>query len=327
MAVVVTEHRPQAGPLPSKRGEIGYSEDRVEEVQTRAESPQQALPERHPADRDHLPPPPQRTSRPLASSTPSPHPTGSSSPSPSPAPPDNKTTLLSRFKRRKLPSIHGFGILTLFLAFVQLALIGTTIVGWIFSLKLLNKQNNDFDKSGTGGSANIFIHILFTVAIIGQMIMFERRIFHLRAERYTYLHPGQMLPTYRTSTSSTPPSMGLAPWNRPPLPTYAATLAASGYGTGDVEDHIIAAPPPPAYGNTRGSVLLLSGFLRSSLRAGRPLSVHSESSDRERPKSYVSTDEQWEEICDAERACQLEVTLACLENGIVIRPPSPVMVR
>jgi hypothetical protein len=149
------------------------------------------------------------------------------------------------------------------------------------------------------------------VVLFSQLLFLDRWTFTLRAERYAYLHPGGVLPTSRQS-SPNDTRMGFAPWNRPPLPTYAATLAASGYGTGDVEDHIIAAPAPPAYGNTRGSMLLLSGFLRDSLRAQRP---RSERSDSERPKSYASRDDEWEEIRDAERAVKLEETLATLEDG------------
>jgi hypothetical protein len=107
------------------------------------------------------------------------------------------------------------------------------------------------------------------------------------------------------------------------LPTYAAALAESGAGTGDVEDGLIAAPPPPAYGKTRGSMVLLSGPMSATLRAqarqaresvgsGSRESVLGESSSR--PMSYVSRDEDWEERADAERARRLEETLARLEE-------------
>jgi len=125
------------------------------------------------------------------------------------------------------------------------------------------------------------------------------------------------------------PGMGFAPWNRPPLPTYATALAQSGVGTGDVEDSAIAIPPPPAYGNTRGSTLLLRGFLRDSLRVTisrgsveadeeghhqRPMSYLSTSSRPERPVSYRSQDEEWEERQNAERALRLAETLERLEE-------------
>lgn len=134
-------------------------------------------------------------------------------------------------------------------------------------------------------------------------------------------------------------AMAFAPWNRPPLPTYAAALAQSGFGTGDVEDNIIAVPPPPAYGHTRGSTLLLAGFMSENLRSQRmrermrsdgvPVSARSswvnvgydyasdDDSDggRSRPVSYKSHDSSWEHTLDAHRALRLEETLARLEEG------------
>lgn len=122
--------------------------------------------------------------------------------------------------------------------------------------------------------------------------------------------------------------MGIAPWNRPPLPTYAAALAQSGVGTGDVEDNEIAVVPPPAYGHTRGSTLLLSGFVSDTLRAqrrerarnggdARSSTVRSSwmSGRSDRPVSYASLDEEWEERSDRIRAVRLEETLARLEEA------------
>jgi len=115
--------------------------------------------------------------------------------------------------------------------------------------------------------------------------------------------------------------MALAPWNRPPLPTYAAALGVR--GTGDVEDNIIAAPPPPAYGNTRGSTLLLANLFRSSSRAQSRRSVQSRPSSGQtsrdvrasnnsvRPISYDAS----EHLSDVERAQALEEALATLEDN------------
>ena len=112
--------------------------------------------------------------------------------------------------------------------------------------------------------------------------------------------------------------MPVAPWLRPPLPTYAAAIASSGVGTGDVEDAEIAQPPPPAYGQTRGSTLILAGFLRNSLRAqareyedDRPSTT---SGCGDRPISFVSHDEEWEARRDADRERRIEEALAALEN-------------
>jgi hypothetical protein len=141
----------------------------------------------------------------------------------------------------------------------------------------------------------------------------------VRAERYGFKHPGEMLPTSLQRGPSANASMPVAPWSRPALPTYAAALASSGVGTGDVEDVEIAAPPPPAYGQTRGSTLILAGFLRNSLRAqarefeGNRASTMSGRNDR--PISFVSQDEEWEVRRDADRARRIEEALAVLENA------------
>jgi len=172
------------------------------------------------------------------------------------------------------------------------------------------------------GSSNIFVHVAFALVVLAQLVLIERRVFRARAERYVFKHPGEMLPgsLQRAYSGSNPSiSMAIAPWSRPPLPTYAAALAASGVGTGDVEDVVIAQPPPPAYGKTRGSTLVLSGYLRDSLR----LQAREHEEDRasttnersDRPISFVSRDEEWEERRDADRARRIEEALAALEDS------------
>jgi len=302
--------RPEAGPLPAKRGEIGYVEGvdgHVEEART--SSPETVLPARHPADRD------------ASTTTLNPIPTSAT---PHNTPPSSSTISLSStvdstikkkrlfcfLKPKNVPSFGGLLLTTLLTFIVQSLFVAGTIIGWVLAARSLAKQ----PSGGFGPSSAIFVHVLFGVGLLGQLLFLERRIFRLRAERYSYLHPGEILPSSR-SPGVADSSIAFSPWNRPPLPTYAAALAQSGVGTGDVEDHLIAAPPPPAYGNTRGSTMLLAGYLRDSLRAQRPLSVHSQTSHRyERPISYVSRDEQWEEVQNAERARQLENTLSRLER-------------
>jgi hypothetical protein len=189
------------------------------------------------------------------------------------------------------------------------------------------------DDSSLGtDSSQIFVHVGFGVASLAQLIFLERRIYRVRAERYCYTH--NSLPMHRGAGGGNT-SLALAPWHRPPLPTYAAALAQSGVGTGDVEDNAIAVAPPPAYGNTRGSMLLLSGFLNDTLRAqrtearARARARANEDPDaegalraswttgRSRPASYMSHDEEWEERCDGLRALRLEETLTRLEEARV----------
>lgn len=103
----------------------------------------------------------------------------------------------------------------------------------------------------------------------------------------------------------------------------------SGVGTGDVEDNHIAVAPPPAYGHTRGSTLLLAGFISSELqeqsRRAREArgersslatvaSIESnKTSNKSRPMSYVTVDSEWDARCDMSRATYLAETLARLE--------------
>lgn len=330
------EPRPEAGPLPSKRGEIGFREDLhalVAEEGGAVPSPTVVLPPRHPADRDA--PPPITASYSASSATPSaanatapsastPVPTPTSTPATSPTTPDDASSTMSLGKKKgilcflkpkRIPSFFGLRLTTLLVFTIQVLVIAGTIAGWVLAIQHLASGNSsDSNNMLSGSSMAIFVHVSFGIAVLGQMLFLERRLFRLRAERYSYLHPGEMLPRSRRRAVGNPP-MGIVPWNRPPLPSYAAALAQSGVGTGDVEDHLIAAPPPPAYGITRGSTLLLAGFLRDSLRAQRPVSVRSQMSEvADRPLSYVSHDEEWEEIQDALRARRLEETLAQLER-------------
>jgi hypothetical protein len=210
---------------------------------------------------------------------------------------------------------------------LQLLLLGATVAGWIIATVFVNKklQGSSQGQNLQISSSTTFVHVAFVIAVLVELVFLERRVFHLRAERYCYLHPGEVLPAAIRRTSSTSITrglgMGFAPWNRPSLPTYAAALAQNGYGTGDVEDQLIAAPPPPAYGHTRGSTLLLSGFLRDSLRAQRPSSQGSDMTQHAagtepngRPMSYSSRDEAWGEAGNEERSRRLEETLATLER-------------
>lgn len=316
----INDSRPQAGPLPSKLGEIGYREDlhgqRMETVEEDSRTVATPLPDRHPADRDATEAPaglyaniPLNPIAVVASQTEtaeSPRDTSSNS-------------IIKKSIRQKIPTFGGVRITTLAFLIIQIIFIGGTIVGWVLAVKRINRNarqsSNNQNGAVVGSGSTIFIHVVFAVALIAQFLLFERRVFRIRAERYAYVHPREVLPTSRRPSNT---GMGIAPWQRPPLPTYAAALAQSGHSTGDVEDRIIAVPPPPAYGQTRDSRLLLAGFLRNSLRAQRPVSQHSRMTQHDqRPLSYVSHDEQWQEIQDAETARKLEEALRMEAGGAI----------
>jgi len=246
------------------------------------------LPARHPAERgDDIPsssdtPP---SGDPAAPTNPSSQSSSDSSASPEPtseSTPDANAVNANKDRGiRKLlkpvPCLGGLRATTILVFVAQVTIVVGSIVGWVFTGNKLKEYSNSGGDVPGGKSGIVFIHVIFCLFVIGQLVFVERRVYRMRAERYAYLHPGEVLPSYRNRLEPGGDlSFAYAPWNRPPLPTYAAVLVQSGYGTGDVDDHLIAVPPPPAYGNTRGSTLLLSGFLRDSLRAQRPPSVNSE---------------------------------------------------
>ncbi|KAH6911522.1 hypothetical protein BKA70DRAFT_1267969 [Coprinopsis sp. MPI-PUGE-AT-0042] len=262
----------QAGPLPSKRGELGFIEGVHGQANDQAcNDTGAALPARHPADRDAPSADGDSTSTPPTASGDAAQSSAPSATTPTTAtPPTNKP---SSFKNKTF--FGGIRIATFLIFLAQILFLGGFIGVWVITTQKVFKTTNGGNFPG-GLPSTVFIHVVFVFVLIGQLVFLERRIYTIRAERYAYLHPGEMLPRYRNRTREGGDlNFAYAPWNRPPLPTYAAVLAQSGAGTGDVEDHVIAVAPPPAYGNTRGSRMLLQGFLTDELRAQRPTSAHS----------------------------------------------------
>jgi len=296
-SILVHETRPQAGPLPTKRGEIGYSQGVHRECSSGQESTDshsvEPLPVRHPAD----------TSRP--SSPPAP-------PTPTLIPQTSARSwsLFTLFKRKN--KSLGRSNITLFLI-AQCSLLLITDALWVVVAK----------ATPDSSEMKVFIHSTFGIVVLGQLVFLERTFYKFRAERYALSHPGEMMPGSLLHPRSANARLPLTPWNRPSLPTYAAVLYETGVATGDVEDVEIAIPPPPAYGITRGSTLLGTGFINYELREqsrrarvqrGESLSDLSHGSDS-RPASYMSQNEDWEARCDATRARILEEALARLEDG------------
>jgi len=238
----------------------------------------------------------------------------------------------------KLPTFKGVQFMTLVLLGAQILLFVGTVIGWVFAAIALSKNSNSSSQNGSSQSqgnndpdnpppdsssaSHIFVYVAFGVIVLAQIVLIERRLYRVRAERYGSKHPGEMLPTSLRHGHSASASMPVAPWHRPPLPTYAAALASGGVGTGDVEDAEIAPPPPPAYGKTRGSRLLLAGFLRDSLRVQareyqdrRASGMSARTAMTDRPISFVSQDAEWEVRRDADRARRIEEALVALENA------------
>jgi len=283
--------RPQADPLPSKRGEIGYIEN--------VEPSKNIL---HPLDLydlptnsvDRIPPSPISPNAviiPPAQSEIVTYP--SSDQSSSTASITKPNGMLDFFKPQGPPALGGLRLYTLVISAVLLILLGGTVTAWVFASKhlaIIAEQNHQtlFGLLPT----TIPVYIIFIFIILLQLSHLERLLFRLRGERYAYVHRGEIIPRHRNIPRSSIDST-FAPWNYSP---YAAALSQNRIATGDVEDHIIAGSPPPAYDNTVGRLSRESG-------TGRP-------------PSYVSRDEQRDQVQNLERVQRLEETADRLE------PPS-----
>jgi hypothetical protein len=250
--------RQEAGPLPQKRGEIGFIEGVHHQPELQVPPIAITLPSRHPADSgvdleaqiasaSTVPITPASVATRNRNSTAS---VRSSQPD---AAKENKCS----------HTVAGLQLTTLSLCAFQLSIVSACIGLWIVAIRSLSKNTT------TAPTLIVSLHVIFVIVLIAQLIFLERTVFKLRVQRYAYLFPGENIPMQARAGVPTP-VIAFAPWNRPPLPTYAAALAQSGAGTGDVEDHLIAAPPPPAYGITRGSRLILAGHMRQSILAQRP---------------------------------------------------------
>ncbi|KAI0086989.1 hypothetical protein BDY19DRAFT_986325 [Irpex rosettiformis] len=312
--------RPQADPLPSKRGEIGYREpEQPPEASNAHVESQVALPARHPADRAPTPTPnvevqPNDTSTTASNGDAASMRTNHSV----------SKSILAKLKPRKGSTVRGILLSSVLIFVGQIFVFIATIAGWAL-------LTNHISRTDSGSSTTqIFLHVAFAIASLAQLVFVERSIYHMRAQRWAHVHgPGLPMHNSNGERRNSTVGIGFAPWNRPPLPTYAAALAQSGVGTGDVEDNVIAVPPPPEYGNTRGSTLLLSGMLTDTMRDQRAQAraqaiARANASETgsvrgswmsERPISYASRDEEWEERRDASRAAVLEETLARLDSS------------
>ena len=290
--------RPQADPLPSKRGEIGYIDAAEPPTDILHTLNVHDLPTRHSVDRNLSPLSPDAVISPA-------QPEVVTCPSGDQLSPTASVTKPNGMLKGP-PALGGLRLYTLVIFAMQLTLLGGTVIAWVFASKRLAITAQKNNQTLFGQSTTILVHIIFIVITLVQLVLLERLLFRLRGERYNFVHHGEILPRHRSIPRSSMTS-AFAPWNHPSLPTYAAALSQSGVATGDVEDHIIAGSPPPAYDNTRGSTLILSGFSLNNL--GRE-------SGTSRPLSYVSRDEQRDQVQNAERVRRLEETMDRLE------PPS-----
>lgn len=191
------------------------------------------LPARHPADRDHqeaTPPSagPARSNR-----------TSNSQPNSTAANGTDEKGWIQRFSYRGVSPVTFLRIIML------LVFLAGTGAAWALTVMRVSADTNSDNSPDPpkeepddgrirlppSFSALVFVHVSFTIVALFELLFLERAFFHARAERYLFNHG---VPRRGSSMAS----MGLTPWSRPPLPNYAAALAESGVGTGDVEDNL-----------------------------------------------------------------------------------------
>ncbi|EEB97917.1 hypothetical protein MPER_02667 [Moniliophthora perniciosa FA553] len=134
------ESRPQAGPLPLKRGEMGYREE-LHAPEAEEPSPGPELPARHPADRENT------SSETGNDATPST--TVPTSTSPTPA--STSTHSIKKFLKPKKISYGGILLSTLLAFVIQIIMIAGTIAAWVVSTLVLNKKKQESQQESGGG--------------------------------------------------------------------------------------------------------------------------------------------------------------------------------
>ena len=217
--------RAQAGPLPTKRGEIGYDEDvhgramAAMDQQIASERPAVAMGERHPADQ---PPEGAVPSGPPAAGAPAADAAASSGTDTSSVTSSARMAKLQKLRARNVGGItiftlgafelyhytcianiiYGYTVKLL----ISLLILAGTGVGWAFSIIMLQRTNqntdpNQVDQGFSGANSQIFVHVAFGVLVLAQLVLLERLIFRVRAERYAFKHPGEMLRRGHGNTS------------------------------------------------------------------------------------------------------------------------------
>jgi hypothetical protein len=207
--------QPQADPLPTKRGEIGYRESLnppvsfIPEQESDVAARHSSLPERHPADRDSPPATPEQGPSPIDNAD------------------SNQSAAQSQSSSRPTFSFfnpkfnkRGVRTSTILLLVAQISLLVGTIALWIIFAKLILPSSN----IGKQMSTSVFVYVSFILGIVVQLVFLERLIFRYRAERYAMLHPGEAIPDLFNRGEQVSTRLALAPWNRPPLPTVSLVL-------------------------------------------------------------------------------------------------------
>ena len=204
-----TASRPQAGPLPSKRGEIGYGEDLHGRDRDRnlgsGIANNGSVRSVTPLAPDRDAPPAIDTSTESATTdvplTPVPAAAAASELSEPPTSGSSLSSLHSKSKRlfrvRKVPTYGGLLATTLAIFTIQCLCIIGTVAAWALAIMSITKSQRSHSSSNSSdgsqqtgdvsgfSATTISINVIFAIVTIVQLIFLERRIFTLRAERYS----------------------------------------------------------------------------------------------------------------------------------------------
>ena len=140
------------------------------------------------------------------------------------------------FKPRIYPTFGGIRLPTILIFAAQIILLAGTALAWFFTSKHLNTLTVNGKNLFKGQPSIIFVHAMFAVLVLLQVVFLERRIFRIRVERYAYRHPGETLLRARHQSIFSA-RITFVPWTRASPAAYAAELFHRGtIVTRDVED-------------------------------------------------------------------------------------------
>lgn len=143
-------------------------------------------------------------------------------------------------------------------------IVGVLAAAWVLSVRAIEmspdpNQNGEQEGPGSSLSSTVFIHIVFAISTLALLITLYQTVLQVLAERRAFAHPHDVLPRYNTYEAD---SDNYAPLRTRMRPLWLSGTLREGRTAPAVDADVPAmvGPPPPAYGRTRGSTLLLKGL-------------------------------------------------------------------
>ncbi|KAG9009556.1 hypothetical protein FRB94_011973 [Tulasnella sp. JGI-2019a] len=143
--------------------------------------------------------------------------------------------------------------------------IGVVAMAWTLSIIAVQKLAKPSESVAEEDPSNpvsptVYIHVVFVITTLALLLTLKHNVVQARDERQAYAHPQEVLPRYNTYEEGD----AYAPLQTQMRPLWlAGTLRDGRRGSASDADAGVpgtVGPPPPAYGRTRGSTLLLRGM-------------------------------------------------------------------